>query len=78
MAENRETTTDNVPKKPSTIRRVGQWLSARKGYLATFFGGMGLGIGGTVLVQKYRSSSSEEGIEEDMTVMEEPSESLLH
>jgi hypothetical protein len=53
-------------------------MSARRGYIAAFFGGMGLGIGGTVLVQKYRSSSSEEGIEEDMTVMEEPSESLLH
>jgi hypothetical protein len=78
MAENRETTTDNVPKKPSLISRAGWWMSARRGYIAAFFGGMGLGIGGTVLVQKYRSSSSEEGIEEDMTVMEEPSESLLH
>ena len=78
MAENKEPNTDNFPKKPSTIRRIGRWMSDRRGYIAAFFGGMGLGIGGTVLVQKYRSSSSEEGIEEDMTVMEEPSESLLH
>jgi hypothetical protein len=78
MAENKEPNTDNFPKKPSLISRAGWWMSARRGYIAAFFGGMGLGIGGTVLVQKYRSSSSEEGIEEDMTVMEEPSESLLH
>lgn len=77
MAENKEPNTDNVPKKPSLISRAGRWVSARRGYIAAFFGGMGLGVGGTILVQKYRSNQDSES-EEDMTVMEEPSESLLH
>jgi hypothetical protein len=78
MAENKEPNTDNnIPKKPSLISRAGRWMSARKGYIAVFFSGMGIGVGSTLLVQKYRSNQDSES-EEDMTVMEEPSESLLH
>ena len=77
MAENKEPNTDNFPKKPPLISRTGRWMSARKGYIAVFFSGMGIGVGSTLLVQKYRSNQDSES-EEDMTVMEEPSESLLH
>jgi len=77
MAENKEPNTDNFPKKPSLISRSWWWMSARRGYIAVFFSGMGIGVGSTLLVQKYRSNQDSES-EEDMTVMEEPSESLLH
>jgi Mn2+/Fe2+ NRAMP family transporter len=46
MAENKEPNTDNnIPKKPSLISRAGRWMSARKGYIAVFFSGMGIGVG---------------------------------
>jgi hypothetical protein len=47
-------------------------LGSKKGYIATFFGGVTAGVGGTLLVQKLR----EEGAQEE-EVVEEPLETML-